>query len=80
MWFKEFVLNILIPTFLHMIPAFCGGLYECFSVYDIITVPLIICFLYGVILIIGKVVEYGQQIIGRIKNNSRIKKLNKGKK
>ena len=80
MWFKDFFLHKLVPTFVNMIPALFGGLYENSASYEIITVPLVVCFGYGVILIITGTVEYTQEIVGRIKNKRLIKRLKRSDK
>ena len=63
MWFKDIFLNDLIPAMLNIIPTIFGGLYESISVYDIISVPLVICFLCGVIVIFARAIEYIQEIL-----------------
>ena len=75
MWFKDFFLNKLVSTFFNIIPALFGGLYESIALYEVITLPLVICFVWGVIIIVGKAIEYTQEIVGRIKNKRHIKEI-----
>ena len=80
MWFKDFFLYKLVPTFLNIIPALFGGLYESGGLYEIISLPLVICFVWGVIIIVGKAIEYTQEIAGRIKNKRHIKEIERRNK
>lgn len=75
MWFKEFFLR-LVSTFWEALFVWAGGHSESdFSVYDIITLPIIACFVCGVIIITARAIEYTQEIFGRIKNKRHIKQL-----
>ena len=80
MWFKEFFLNLVFSLWDTLLVWAGGHSEKAFSIYDIITVPLVICFVYGAIVIIARAIEYSQEIVGRIKNKRHIKRLERRNK
>ena len=81
MWFKEFFLK-LVYTFGEALYAWAGGYRESdvSTLYAIITIPIVACFVWGVIIIVGRAIEYTQEIVGRIKNKRHIKRLERRNK
>lgn len=80
MWFKEFFLR-LVFSFWDALLVWAGGHRESdSSVYDIITLPIIACFVCGVIIITARTIEYTQEIVGRIKNKRHIKEIERSNK
>ena len=81
MWFKKFFLN-LVSAFEEALFVWAGGHSEndVSILYGIITLPLVACFLCGVLIITARAIEYTQEIVGRIKNKSHIKEIERRNK
>ena len=81
MWFKEFFLR-LVYTFREALYAWAGGYREndVSILYAIITLPIVACFICGVIIITARAIEYTQEIVGRIKNKRHIKEIERRNK
>ena len=81
MWFKNFFLN-LVSAFREALFVWAGGYSErdVSILFGIITLPLVACFVWGVIIITARAIEYTQEIAGRIKNKRHIKEIERRNK
>lgn len=81
MWFKEFF-SRLVSTFWEALFVWAGGHSESdvSLLYGIISLPVIACFVCGVIIITARAIEYTQEIVGRIKNKIHIREIERRNK